>query len=143
MKKFAVILSVLLAVSVLGGCGGKNANQSICGEWKTENMGYYTVTAFKSDGTFVSEYSLSEKGKNGAFDIDQEVLDSMRTESFYKQVPQSELSEEEKELSGGKNAIKTYASKEDMEADRNGEISFYTLDGDTLTINDSVYTRVK
>ena len=67
MKKIlGVILAVTIVMSALCGCNGVSVEESsLYGTWKTETMGYYTITTFSSDGTLHSVYKLTE-GSDGS-----------------------------------------------------------------------------
>ena len=147
MKKTVVLFLVLVFALSLVSCSGAGP-EDIVGVWKTENVGYYTVTTFFEDGSFNSVYTVSDPEAVEAYGITQEVLDSMSSESFYTILPESSLTPEEKELAGGRYAIKVFATREEMESASDGSLSitggstsFYTIDGDTLTLDGCVYNR--
>ena len=142
MKKISVILLALVLVCSfsLFACSDEKA-EGIIGVWKTENVGYYTITTFLEDGSFNSVYTVSDPETVEAYGITQEMLDSMNNQSYYKFVSASELSEEETAEAKGRFVIKIYATREDMDADQGGTCSYYTLEKDTLVLDGCVYNR--
>ena len=109
--KIISLLLVLICAVSLASCK-KGGAEDIVGTWKTENVGYYTITTFNEDGSFTSVYTVSDSQAAEAYGITQEILDSMNTESFYAFVPESELTPEEKEAAAGRHAIKVFGSRE-------------------------------
>ena len=141
MKKNVILTAFILACCfVFAACGKGDAND-IIGVWKTENVGYYTITTFNEDGSFGSVYTVSDPQAVEAYGITQEMLDTMKNESYYKFVPAKSLSDEEKDEAAGRFAIKIFATREDMESDTNGSMSYYTVDGDTLVLDGCVFAR--
>ena len=151
MKKTKIIALVLFALCAFALCSCNGGNEKdIIGVWRTENVGYYTVTTFKEDGSFNSVYTVSDPEAVEAYGITQEMLDSLSGESFYTFVPESDLTPEEKELAKGRYAIKVFSTREEMEKALDGSLSitggsmsFYTISGDTLTLDGCVFNRVE
>ena len=84
MKKNVILTAFILACCfVFAACGKGDAND-IIGVWKTENVGYYTITTFNEDGSFGSVYTVSDPQAVEAYGITQEMLDTMKNESYYK-----------------------------------------------------------
>ena len=147
MKKriISLLLGAVLALGVfaLCSCEKKSDAEELIGTWRTDNMGYYTITTFTADGKLRSDYGVSDASKCEAMGLNEEVLDSMDNEIFYKSVTSEELTEEEKNAANGQSAIKTYMTREDMDADENGAVSYYSVKDGTLTIDGCVYTRAE
>ncbi len=143
MKKrisLIVFVSVLFTL-VFCGCSDDKKAPDVCGTWRTDNSGIYTITTFTADGQMNSRYSISNKEKTLISGISQEILDTMETNVFYKVVSHSEMTEEELKKSHGKHGIKTYQTREDMQADKNGDLSYYEIEKGKLVINDSTYEK--
>lgn len=151
MKKTTLfsVVTIFLCSILLVSCS-KNKPEDIVGVWRTENVGYYTVTTFRDDGSFSSVYTVSDPTAVEAYGITQEMLDSLSGESFYSFVPEEELTPEEKELAAGRLAIRVFASREEMERSEDGKLSivggslsFYTVEDDKLTLDGCLFERVK
>ena len=145
--KFIALLLFVLCAFTLVSCNGNEGNDLV-GAWRTENVGYYTVTTFKEDGSFNSVYTVSDPQAVEVYGITQEMLDSLSGESFYALVPESQLSTEEKKQAEGRRAIRIFATREEMNSAMNpsasyigGSLSFYTIDGDTLTLDGCIFNR--
>lgn len=141
MRKNCVFAVLLACCFMLASCSSGKP-EDIVGVWKTENVGYYTVTTFNEDNTFYSVYSVSDRETAEAYGITQELLDAMNSEGFYTIVPQGELSDEEKNQADGRFAIRVYATAEDMNTEQNGSLSFYAVNDEALALDGCAYYRI-
>ena len=141
LKNIILLLSLLLCCILFSACSGSDSAKLI-GEWRTENLGYYTVTTFREDGSFRSVYTVSDPDMVAIYGISQEMLDSMEHTSYYTPLDEKNMSEEQKQEAKGRSALFIYASREDMEQANTGSVSYYSLDGDVLTMDGCVYTKL-
>ncbi|MDP4117735.1 MAG: hypothetical protein Q8873_00885 [Bacillota bacterium] len=140
-KAFSLLLAVWAAMFALCSCTGPDGSEALYGTWKTDNIGYYTVTTFSANGEMHSVYRISDSKISSGYGLTQEILDSMETFGYYKVVKKSEMTPKQKKEAVGKSMIKTYTSKANMKADKDADTAYYKFDGKKLIINDSVYQK--
>ncbi len=140
MKKLKVLGLIAFICLIFAACGEKEV-PSIIGAWRTDNVGYYTITTFNEDGTYSSVFKITDEEKSALHGLSQDILDAMSHTNYYKQVQINTLSSEEKEMATGDFAIKVYSNKEEMEADINYALSFYTVEDDILNMDGCIYNK--
>ena len=101
MKKFCVLLSLLLAVSVLfAACGAgaeksfKNEKAALVGGTFSGGNGLFTRTySFKADGTFYGTHTISLYGSSntsessGTYEILEEIIKITNADGSYSELP--------------------------------------------------------